>query len=402
MDTTYLLDWANLLLRWLHVITAIAWIGSSFYFVWLDNSLVPPTDDAAKARGVGGELWSVHGGGFYNAQKYPVGPQKMPPNLHWFYWESYSTWLSGFGLFTLLYLWNAGSFLVDKSVLNWSPVAAGAAALGFLVAGWLVYDAICRFVGQKKLPDGKLATGNDSLVLGLLFVYTVAATWLACQLFAGRAAFLLMGAMLATIMSANVFFWIIPGQKIVVKELDAGQPPTAIYGQRGKQRSVHNTYFTLPVLIAMLSNHYGMLYQHPYNWAVLAALMFTGALIRQFFVARHKGKQMWPLVGVAVAILAGLVVALAPAPRPAAAAQAPAGFAQVQTVVAQRCVLCHNEQVQQKGVALHQPELILKHAAQIQQMVVLQRLMPLNNATGITEDERALIGRWFAAGASAQ
>jgi uncharacterized membrane protein len=402
MDTTYLLDWANLLLRWLHVITAIAWIGSSFYFVWLDNSLVPPTDDAAKARGVGGELWSVHGGGFYNAQKYPVGPQKMPPNLHWFYWESYSTWLSGFGLFTLLYLWNAGSFLVDKSVLNWSPVAAGAAALGFLVAGWLVYDAICRFVGQKKLPDGKLATGNDSLVLGLLFVYTVAATWLACQLFAGRAAFLLMGAMLATIMSANVFFWIIPGQKIVVKELEAGQPPTTIYGQRGKQRSVHNTYFTLPVLIAMLSNHYGMLYQHPYNWAVLAALMFTGALIRQFFVARHKGKQMWPLVGVAVAILAGLVVALAPAPRPAAAAQAPAGFAQVQTVVAQRCVLCHNEQVQQKGVALHRPELILKHAAQIQQMVVLQRLMPLNNATGITEDERALIGRWFAAGASAQ
>jgi uncharacterized membrane protein len=206
-------------------------------------------------------------------------------------------------------------------------------------------------------------------------------------------------------MSANVFFWIIPGQRIVVAELNAGQPPTAIYGQRGKQRSVHNTYFTLPVLIAMLSNHYGMLYQHPHNWAVLAALMFTGALIRQFFVARHKGRQMWPLVGVAVAILAALIVWLAPAPLSAeqkAAAAVRVSFAQVQQVVGQRCVMCHNEQLQQKGVALHQPELILKHAAQIQQMVVLQRLMPLNNATGITEDERALIGRWFAAGATAQ
>ncbi|MEY2689160.1 MAG: hypothetical protein RL375_3358 [Pseudomonadota bacterium] len=404
MDT-YLLDWANLLLRWLHVITAIAWIGSSFYFVWLDNSLVPPSDDAAKARGVGGEIWSVHGGGFYNAQKYPVGPQKMPAHLHWFYWESYSTWLSGFGLFTLLYLWNAASFLVDKTVFDWSPTVAGAASLGFLVAGWLVYDAICRLVGQVKKPDGSLATGNDTLVLGLLFVYTVAATWLACQLFAGRAAFLLMGAMLATIMSANVFFWIIPGQRIVVKELEAGQPPTAIYGQRGKQRSVHNTYFTLPVLIAMLSNHYGMLYQHPHNWAVLAALMLVGALIRQFFVARHKGKQLWPLVVVAIAILAALIVWLAPAPLTAeqkAAAANKVSFAQVQQVVGQRCVLCHNEQIQQKGVALHKPELILKHAAAIQQMVVLQRLMPLNNATAITEDERALIGRWFAAGALPQ
>ncbi|HNG82781.1 MAG TPA: urate hydroxylase PuuD, partial [Burkholderiaceae bacterium] len=249
----YLLDWANLLLRWLHLIVGIAWIGSSFYFVWLDNSLepVPASDEAARRDGVGGTLWSVHGGGFYNARKFPVGPPRMPEHLHWFYWESYSTWLSGFALFVLLYLWNAGTFLVDASRMAWSPAAAGAAALGFLVAGWLVYDQICRRVGQVRAADGTLQTGRDAWVLMLLAVYTVAATWLACRLFAGRAAFLLMGAMLATIMSANVFFWIIPGQKQVVADLRAGRPLVALFGQRGKQRSVHNTYFTLPVLIAM-------------------------------------------------------------------------------------------------------------------------------------------------------
>ncbi|MFM2057068.1 MAG: hypothetical protein RLY71_1453 [Pseudomonadota bacterium] len=395
----YLLDWANLLLRWLHVITAIAWIGSSFYFVWLDNSLVPTDDAQARERGVGGEIWSVHGGGFYNAQKYPVGPKQMPKShLHWFYWESYSTWLSGFALFTVLYLWNAGTFLVDKGRMDLSPTMAGAAALGFLVAGWLVYDLICRVVGQKRAADGTLGTGNDALVLGLLFVYVVGATWLACQLFPGRAAFLLMGAMLATIMSANVLFWIIPGQRTAVAQLQAGQKPDAIHGQRGKQRSVHNTYFTLPVLIAMLSNHYGMLYQSAHNWLVLSALMLAGALIRQFFVARHKGKQPWALIGIALALLAALIVALKPAPVPAAVTTVPT-FAEVQAVVQQRCVLCHNAQLQNKGVALHTPELIRQHAQQIQQQVVVQRLMPFNNATQITEAERALLGRWVAAGA---
>jgi len=391
---TYLLDWANLLLRWLHVITAIAWIGSSFYFVWLDNSLTPPDDTETKGRGVGGELWSVHGGGFYHAQKYPVGPRRMPEHLHWFYWESYSTWLSGFGLFTMLYLWNAGTFLVDKSRMDWSPFAAGAAALGFLAAGWVVYDLICRGVGQKKDAQGKVSTGNDGLVLGLLFVYVIAATWLACQLFAGRAAFLLMGAMLATIMSANVLVWIIPGQRKVVAQLRAGEKPEALYGQRGKQRSVHNTYFTLPVLIAMLSNHYGMLYQHPQNWLVLCLLMLVGALVRQFFVARHKGRQLWWLVGASLLLLAGLIAWLAPAPAKDSASAATPSLAEVQAIVNQRCVLCHNAQVQNKGVALHTPELIQQHAAQIYQQVVLQKLMPLNNATQITDDERAVIGRW--------
>jgi uncharacterized membrane protein len=391
----YLLDWANLLLRWLHVITVIAWVGSSFYFVWLDNSLVPPDDADAKARGVGGELWSVHGGGFYNAQKYPVGPRRMPEHLHWFYWESYSTWLSGFGLFTVLYLWNAETFLVDKSRMDWSPFAAGCAALGFLAAGWVVYDLICRVVGQKKDAEGRVSTGNDALVLGLLFVYVVAATWLASQLFPGRAAFLLAGAMLATIMSANVFFWIIPGQRRVVAQLKAGQPPEPLYGQRGKQRSVHNTYFTLPALIAMLSNHYGMLYQHPQNWLVLSVLMLVGVLVRQFFVSRHKGREPWSLVGASVVLLLGLVVWLKPAPAPAVSAKAPlVTLADVQPVLQQRCVMCHNAQVQNKGVMLHTPALIEEHRQQIYQQVVVQKVMPFNNATQMTEEERALVGRW--------
>ena len=245
----YLIDWLNLLLRWTHLVTAIAWIGASFYFVFLDNSLRPPQDPALSDKGVGGELWAVHGGGFYHPQKYRVAPATMPGNLHWFYWESYSTWLSGFALFTVMYLLNASTFLVDKTVFDWSPAAAICAALGFLVLCWVVYDIICRSFGQRKNGDLIVAAG--------VLAFVVAASWLACQLFAGRAAFLLVGAMLATTMSANVFFWIIPGQRKVVAQLRAGQPVDPIHGWRARQRSVHNTYFTLPVLVAMLSNHYG-------------------------------------------------------------------------------------------------------------------------------------------------
>jgi uncharacterized membrane protein len=396
----YLLDWANLLLRWAHVIVAIAWIGSSFYFVFLDNSLTPPEDAALRDKGVGGELWAVHGGGFYNPQKYGISPKQLPENLHWFYWESYSTWLTGFSLFTVMYLFNAGTFLVDKSVYDWSPAAAIAASLGFLVVCWFVYDIICRAFGQKK--NGDLSVG-----LGVL-AFVVLASWLACGLFAGRAAFLLVGAMLATTMSANVFFWIIPGQRKVVAQLKAGQPVDAIHGWRAKQRSVHNTYFTLPVLVAMLSNHYGWLYQGRHNWLVLVLLMLAGALIRHSFVARHKalvqGKRVpWEHAGVGVAAVLGLTVWLAPA-LPSAQAQLaatpPLTFAAVKAVVDQRCVLCHNAQVANKNVALHTPELLGQHALAVYQQAVVLKLMPMNNATQITEDERALIKRWFEAGAT--
>lgn len=400
MDTAYLLDWANLLLRWAHVITAIAWIGASFYFVMLDNSLTPPTHGDLQAKGVDGEMWAVHGGGFYHSNKYMVAPRwlPLPEKLHWSYWESYSTWLTGFGLFTVLYLFNAGTFLVDKSVYDWSPAAAVVASLGFLVAFWLVYDAICRTWGQR--PHGDLVVGV------LVFAFVVFASWLACQLFAGRAAFLLVGAMLATAMSANVFFWIIPGQRKVVAALRAGQQPDPLHGKRGKQRSVHNTYFTLPVLIAMLSNHYGWLYSGPHNWLVLVLLMLAGALIRHSFVARHKAHVLgrrtpWEHALIGTAVLVGLALWLAPAPQASAAAQVqpPVRFAEVQAVVEQRCAMCHNAQLAQKNVALHTPQLIRQHAQAVYQQVAVLKLMPLNNATQMTEDERALIERWFEAGA---
>ena len=396
----YLLDWANLLLRWAHVIVAIAWIGSSFYFVFLDNSLTPPVDPALQAKGVSGELWAVHGGGFYHPQKYAVAPHTLPAHLHWFYWESYSTWLTGFALFTVMYLFNAGAFLIDKSVLDWSPGAAIGAALGFLVVCWFVYDAICRAFGQKK--HGNLIVGAGVLALVVL------ASWGACQIFAGRAAFLLVGAMLATSMSANVFFCIIPGQRKVVAQLKAGQPVNPVHGWRAKQRSVHNTYFTLPVLIAMLSNHYGWLYQGPNNWAVLVLLMLAGALIRHSFVARHQalvqGRPVpWQHALVGTLLLLGLAAWLAPPPPSAQArldAARPVSFAEVNVVITQRCVMCHNAQAASKNVALHTPGLIGQHAWQIYQQAVVHKLMPMNNATHITDGERALLQRWFERGAA--
>lgn len=413
MDS-YLLDWANLLLRWLHVIVAIAWIGASFYFVWLDNHLLKPQAEDLKAKGVDGELWAVHGGGFYNPQKYMVAPANLPRELHWFYWESYWTWMSGFALFALLYLFNADTYLIDKRVHDWSAGAAVAAALGFLAGGWIVYDQICRRFGRKA--DGSI--GNDGVVLGLVAVAIVAAAWGASQFFAGRAAFLITGAMIATMMSANVFFWIIPGQKQVIADMRAGRPVDPVHGQRGKQRSVHNTYFTLPVLIAMLSNHYGMLYSHPQNWLVLVLLMLVGALVRTWFVKRHKGVDAWPLLVAVVMLLAGLIAWLAPQPAmvpvtaaPALSAPATPGaastgatataadgkvpFETVKAIVDARCLACHNAALAPKRIQFHEPQLIEQHAAEIYQQVVVQKSMPLNNATGITDEERATLGRWF-------
>ena len=395
---SYLLDWANLLLRWAHVVTAIAWVGSSFYFVFLDSSLTPPVDEDLKRQGVSGELWAVHGGGFYHPVKFAVRPPQLPGHLHWFYWESYSTWLTGFSLFTISYLWNAGTYLVDKSVMDWSPQAAVAVALGFLVVFWLAYDALCRIFGQRE--------GGDRIVGVLVALLVCAASWLACHWFAGRAAFLLVGAMIATSMSANVFFWIIPGQKTVIESIRANQPVDPIHGKRGKQRSVHNTYFTLPVLFAMLSNHYSFTYTHPHNWLVLIAMMFAGAAIRQFFVLRHgfklaRNPHPWPYAAVGVLAIVGVVVALAPAPRPAGDAQAtaPVGYSTVQPILAQRCYTCHAEQVQMKNVRLDSPQAVALHAQGIYQQVVVARAMPMNNATQITEAERETLKRWFEGGA---
>ena len=403
---TYLLEWVNLLLRWAHVVTAVAWIGASFYFVFLDSNLTPPQDPELQRQGVSGELWAVHGGGFYHPVKFAVRPPELPGHLHWFYWESYSTWLTGFALFTVSYLWNAGSYLVDKSLMDWSPAAAVAAALGFLVVFWLAYDTICRIWGQRP--------GGDRIVGALVALLVAVAAWMACHWFAGRAAFLLMGAMLATSMSANVFFWIIPGQRTVVQSIRDGQPVDPIHGQRGKQRSVHNTYFTLPVLFAMLSTHYSFTYSHPRNWLVLLGMMAAGAAIRQFFVLRHgyklgRNPHPWPYVAAGVALIAVLIVAMAPSPAPVPAANAtsastaettgPVGYAQIQPVIAQRCYGCHGQAMQMKNVRLDSAALLAQHAPAVYQQAVVLRAMPMNNATQITEDERALIKRWFEGGA---
>jgi len=425
---SYLLDWANLLLRWAHVITAIAWVGSSFYFVFLDSSLTPPADEDLKKQGVSGELWAVHGGGFYHPVKFNVSPPSLPGHLHWFFWESYTTWLTGFALFTVSYLWNASTYLIDKSLMAWSTGAAIGVALSFLVMFWILYDAICRFFGQRTFRwaaprkvgplegQGTARSAErggevpgDAIVGALVLVLVCIASWLACHWFAGRAAFLLVGAMIATAMSANVFFWIIPGQKKVIASIKAGEAVDPIHGKRGKQRSVHNTYFTLPVLFSMLSNHYSFTWSHPRNWLVLILMMFAGAAIRQFFVMRHgwklgRNRHPLPYALVGVIAIAGVVVWLRPAETAAASAPAArtADLAAVRKVVDQRCLVCHGAQVQMKNVRLDSADAIRQHAQSIYQQAVVTRLMPMNNATGITEAERALIAQWFQAGAPAQ
>jgi uncharacterized membrane protein len=411
---SYYLDWASLLLRWIHVITAIAWIGSSFYFVFLDSSLTPPVDEDLKRQGVNGELWAVHGGGFYHPVKFNVSPPQLPTHLHWFYWESYSTWLSGMSLFTVSYLWSASTYLIDKSRMNWTAPSAIAVALIFLLVFWLAYDLICRVFGQRKY--------GNSIVGTLVFALVCIASWLACYWFAGRAAFLLVGAMMATSMSANVFFWIIPGQRKVVAALKAGEPVDAVHGKRGKQRSVHNTYFTLPVLFAMLSGHYSFTYTHPQNWLVLILMMLAGAAIRQFFVLRHgyllaRNANPLPYALVGLTMIVALIVWLKPIPLSTGAAmatdltvsqaQANGGAAQItyrqlRPVLAQRCYLCHGESVQMKNIRLDSPQNVKAYAQYMYQQVVVTRLMPMNNATGITEAERQLVKQWFEGGADTQ
>ncbi|MEN9996926.1 MAG: hypothetical protein RL462_1702, partial [Pseudomonadota bacterium] len=319
-------------------------------------------------------------------------------------WESYSSWLTGFALFTVLYLWNASTYLIDKSLMDWSPAMAISAALGFLVAFWFVYDTVCRLFGFKK--NGEL------IVAGLMLCVVAFAAWLACQLFAGRAAFLLVGAMIATAMSANVFVWIIPGQRKVVAAMTSGEKydamALAIHGKRGKQRSVHNTYFTLPVIFAMLSNHYSFLYTHPQRWLILFVLMFAGALIRQFFVQRHgyhlgRARNPWPFAAVGVVLILGVILAMAPwGAKPGNASDAqikPVAFTEVKAIIDQRCLMCHGAQVQMKNVRLDSVASIQLHAQNVYQQVSVTKQMPMNNATAITPEERQKVATWYLAGA---
>jgi uncharacterized membrane protein len=390
----YVLDWLNLLVRWLHLITGVAWIGASFYFVMLDNSLSPPAKPDDAKRGVFGELWAVHGGGFYVSQKFLAGPKGEPlsENLHWSKWEAYTTWLSGMGLLALIYWLGASSYLIDASVMALSPAAAIVISLAFLAGGWIVYDGLCR-----------LLEGKENLLAALIFVLVMASAWALFHLFSARAAFVHVGAMIGTIMVANVFFHIIPGQKRMVADIRAGRAPDPRPGIIGKQRSVHNTYFTLPVLFVMISNHYPMTYSHPWGWLVLGVIMLAGVLIRQFFVLRHRGAVKWALPAAGVALLAGVAVALAP--RPVDTAGAKVTFAKVEVVMKERCVSCHAAQPTQagfaqppKGVLLETPEQVAANAAKVAETVA-NKYMPIGNLTQMTDAERVLIATWFAQGA---
>ena len=390
----YILDWLNLLLRWLHMIAGIAWIGASFYFVMLDNSLRAPKRAEDARRGVFGELWAVHGGGFYVSQKFLTGPKGEPltEDLHWSKWEAYTTWLSGMGLLAIMYWFGASTYLIDKSVLDVSPMVGVALSVAVIVGGWLVYHALCKLVAK-----------NENVLAALVFAFVVGMSWALFHVFGARAAYMHVGVMLGTIMVANVFFVIIPGQRRMVAEIRAGRDPDPAPGIAGKQRSVHNTYFTLPVLFVMISNHYPMTFGHRYGWLVLSVVMLAGVLIRQFFVLRHKGvvKPAFPVL--ACLLLAGVAAAIAPS------ASGPGGdkvaFAKVQGVITQRCVGCHSAQPRQdgfaqppKGVMLDTAEQIVAQAAKINETVTT-RYMPIGNLTQMTDDERRLIAAWFAQGA---
>jgi uncharacterized membrane protein len=401
----YGLEWLNLLVRWLHVITGIAWIGASFYFVWLDNSLRPPAAGSElAAKGVAGELWAVHGGGFYNPQKYMVAPRQLPKELHWFKWEAYSTWLSGFALLTIVYYFNAQAMMVDRGVADLSAWQAVGIGLASIVAGWIVYDLLCR----SRLGKHDLAFG------AVIFAFLVGAAWVLTQLLSGRAAYIHVGAMIGTIMVANVAMVIIPGQRKMVNEMIAGRKPDPVYGIRGKQRSVHNNYFTLPVLFIMISNHFAMTYRHPHAWAVLGIVMAAGVFIRHFFNLKHKGRIEWKYPGIGVALLLALIVMLAPA-RPTAGAgtvanvDAHAQFAQVQGIIGQRCVGCHAAHPTQPGFATAPAGVVLddargieQNAQRIYQQAVQLKAMPLANMTNMTDAERAQVAAWFESGAKVE
>jgi uncharacterized membrane protein len=382
----YLLDWLNLLVRWAHVIVGIAWIGASFYFIWLDNHLEESRDPR-----LAGELWAIHGGGFYNARKYRVGPEQLPATLHWFKWEAYWTWLTGFALLVLMYYLNAELYLIDPAVMALSKPSAIGIGLGCLVLGLVVYEAVCRSALAR----------NDAVLSASLFVLLVLAAWGLAQIFSGRGAFIHYGAILGTIMAANVAHIIIPGQRRMVQAIREGRAPDEKDALNGKQRSVHNTYFTLPVVFVMISNHYAAVFGHRWGWLALVALTLAGALIRVWFVMRHKGRApAWPWVlGLVFVVLA--IFVLNPVQRTTVEQ---VHFSEIKRVVETRCMACHAERPSfqgiaeaPKGVKLDTDERIRAQAAAIHQQAVLGKAMPPGNLTGMTQEERTLLDSWFRA-----
>src|SRR6266513_4604991 len=394
--TGWLADWANLLLRWTHFIAGIAWIGSSFYFIWLDRALTKP---ALPRPGVEGDLWMVHSGGFYQVEKRRPGPGEVPPVLHWFKWEAMLTWLTGIALLILVFYLGT-AYLLDPTISRISRGAAIAVGIGMVVLGWPIYDGLWRS------PLARRAGVAATVSLALLSAVTL----LACRLFSGRAAFMHIGALLGTIMVANVWERILPAQQQMLDATRAGRPADFTLGERAKQRSVHNSYVTFPVLFVMLSNHFPAMYASPVNWLVLLLLFVAGASIRHVMIGRGPAAR-WALAPAAVALAAAMLLSMPKgvAARPAAAADSAPPFAAVRAVIQQRCQPCHSQYQTDRslgpapgGVTFDTPEAIGRYAERIRVRAVETRTMPLANKTGMTEDERALLGRWIAAGAPLQ
>ncbi|TIV68838.1 MAG: cysteine desulfurase [Mesorhizobium sp.] len=402
LDFAIFWDWLSFAVRWLHVITGIAWIGSSFYFVALDLGL---RQRPGLPAGAFGEEWQVHGGGFYHIQKYLVAPAEMPEHLTWFKWESYATWLSGFAMLCVVYYAGADLFLIDPNVLNISVPVGILLSLATIGVGWIVYDLLCRS------PLGKSDTG----LMLVLYCVLVFIAWGLTHLFTGRAAFLHLGAITATIMSANVFMVIIPNQKIVVADLIAGRKPDPKYGKIAKQRSLHNNYLTLPVLFLMLSNHYPLAFGTEFNWVIASLVFIIGVLIRHYFNTVHarKGNPTWTWLGAAVLFV--IIIWLSTVPKvltgepktsaATAAAQvymASAHFPAVRDTVLGRCSMCHAEEPvyegiyhAPKGVILDTDARIAEHASEIYLQAGRAHAMPPANVTQITDQERALLVAWF-------
>ena len=379
-------DWLELGLRWLHVVAGIVWIGTSFYFVALDNHLGRPR---MEEDGVAGESWEIHGGGFYRISKYRVAPAELPEPLHWFKWEAYTTWLSGFGLLVVLYYWNAETYLIDKSVADIPVAAAIGVSLIGLAAAWVVYDLAC------------MVFQSDVFIGLLLLAMVVASAYGAGEVFSGRAAYLQVGAMLGTIMAANVLFNIIPAHWELIRAKEAGREPDPAPGLEAKRRSVHNNYLTLPVVFTMISNHFAFTYEHEHAWAVLVALTLIGAWIRHFFNLRHAGRTEWfiPVTAVAAAVVLAIAI------RPDEGGGAPGGRvdeAKAVAIVQQRCVPCHSQNPTQEGfdappggVVLETREQIVDQADAVEEQAVRTKAMPLGNVTGMTDEERETLGAWL-------
>jgi uncharacterized membrane protein len=389
---------ASAILRWLHVIAGIAWIGSSFYFIHLDLSLRPRP---GLPPGVKGDEWQVHGGGFYHMMKYLVAPAQMPDSLTWFKWEAYTTWLSGFALLVLVYYLGADLFLIDKSVLDLTAVQAAVIAFVSLAVAWLAYEGLCRS-----------PLGNHEVALALVgYVFLVALTYGFTHVFSGRGAFTQIGALIGTIMVANVFVIIIPYQKKSVAAMLAGKIPDPRWGALGKQRSVHNNYLTLPVVFLMLSNHYPLFYATRFNWLIVAIVLAIGPVIRHFFNSRHEGKgSPWWTWGVAAAGMAAVAWLSAAGPRTVTIGALPPTpkFADVSAIVMSRCAMCHAAEpvwaglaAPPKGVLLDTDEHIRLHAPLIAAAAVRSDAMPPGNITEMTPDERLTLASWLAAGAPA-